>query len=225
MTGKRSILIRGGLAVAAILVLGIAWLVLARPLSELIDAVWTVRVASLSPSPFGWNGTWLQFGPPIGNVERNFVGELPGIDRQFRGLSLTGPGPNYGNAADIAVDGDGRLVLSAGGKSFMLGAATGNHLPVDPGDSEMPEFAAEPGDSASLVIEHSLLTWPAPFEINVVGFGGSKKTWARRVYYRLIWIKTSGARLSMLWAGEQAYYGAGDLWGAPGGFLTRIDIR
>ncbi|HTW53888.1 MAG TPA: hypothetical protein VME45_18510 [Stellaceae bacterium] len=220
----RRIIIRGGLAVAAILVLGIAWLVLARPLSELVEAVWKVRVASLSPSPLGWNGTWLQFGPPIGDVERNFVGDLPGIDPQFRSLDLGGPGPNYGNAADIAVDAQGRLVLTAGGKRFVLGARTGNHIPIDPTLGDMPEFAADPGDSASLVIEHSLFAWPTPFELNVVGMGGTATTWRRHVYYRLSWVKASGARLSMLWGGEQPYY-SGNGWGAPGGFLTQVEIR
>jgi hypothetical protein len=221
----RSIRVRGGLAVAAILVLGIAWLVLARPLSELVDTVWTVRVASLSPSPFGWNGTWFQFGPPLGDVEKNFVGELPGIDPQFRSLDLTGPGPIYGNAADIAVDAHGKLVLSAGGKSFVLGVRTGNHIPVQEVEGPMAEFAADPGDSASLVIEHSLLAWPTPFGLNVVGMGGTATTWVRHVYYRLSWVKASGARLSMLWIGKQPYYGVGDLWGAPGSFLMQVEIR
>jgi hypothetical protein len=53
----RSILIRGGVAVAAVLFLCLLWLVMARHLSELLDGVAMVRVASLSPSPFGWNGT------------------------------------------------------------------------------------------------------------------------------------------------------------------------
>jgi hypothetical protein len=35
----------------------------------------------------------------------------------------------------------------------------------------MPEFAAEPGDSASLVIELGMLAWPTPFEINFVRHG------------------------------------------------------
>src|SRR5215471_18715626 len=74
-----------------------------------------------------------------------------------------------GTAAGIAVDAAGRLVLSAGGKSFVLAARTDSYLPVDAGDPKMPEFAAEPGDSASLVIERSLLAWPTPFEINFVG--------------------------------------------------------
>ncbi|HXC27307.1 MAG TPA: hypothetical protein VNV38_05070 [Stellaceae bacterium] len=220
----RALLIRGGLAAVAIVVFGILWLVLARPLSELVDRVRTVRVASLSPSPFTWNDTWLQFGPPIGDVEKNFVGDLTGIDPQFRMLDLTGPGPNYGNAADIAVDAHGKLVLSAGGKSFVLGVATGNLIPIQ-AFRDMPEYAAEPGDTASLVIEHSFFAWPTPFELNVVGMSGTATTWVRHVYYRLSWVKASGARLTMLWAGEQPYYGADNGWGAPGGFLMQVDIR
>lgn len=217
-------LIRGGMVVAVAVILGIVWLVTARQLSELVDAVTTVRVANLSPSPFGWNGVWLQFGPPLGDVKESLVGRMPGIDPQFRGLSLTGPGPNYGLAAEIAVNAGGRLVLSAGGKSFVLGARTGKDLPTDAGDHDMPEFAAEPGDRASLVIERSMLAWPTPFEFNVVGMGGSNKSWERHVYYRLSWVKASGAQLDMLWVGEQPFYGA-DLWGAPGSFLTTVEIR
>jgi|SRR5580704_3978308 hypothetical protein len=220
----RAILIRGGAAIAAMLVLGVLWLTAGRQLSQLVDAVGTVRVAQLSPSPFGWNGTWLLFGPPLGEVSENFVLRMPGIDPQFRILDLTGPGPLYGPAADLAVDAEGRLVLSAGGKSFVLGVRTGGHLPADAGDPEMPEFAAEPGDNASLVIERSLLAWPTPFELNVVGMGGTATTWTRHVYYRLSWAKASGARLSMLWAGEQPYDGV-NLWRAPGSFLMKVEIR
>jgi hypothetical protein len=220
----RAILIRGGAVIAAVLLLGVSWLVAARQLSQLVDAVGTVRVAQLSPSPFGWNGTWLQFGPPLGDVSENFVGQLTGTDPQFRNLDLTGPGPLYGPVADLAVDAEGRLVLSAGGKSFVLGTRTGSHLPIDSGDPEMPEFAAEPGDSASLVIERSFLAWPAPFEINVVGLGGTATTWQRHVFYRLSWVKASGARLAMLWMGEQPYDGV-NLWRAPGSFLIKVEIR
>lgn len=220
----RSTFIRSGVALAAVPLLGLLWLATARQLSELIDGLATARVASLSPSPFGWNGTWLQFGPPLGNVRENLVGEAPGVDPQFRGLDLTGPGPLYGNAAEISVDAEGRLVLSAGGKSFVLAGRTGRYLAVDPGDSEMPEFAAEPGDSASLVIERSLFAWPTPFELNFVGMGGVATTWKRHVYYSLSWVKASGARLSMVWAGEQPYDSV-NMWRAPGSFLTKAEIR
>lgn len=217
-------MIRSGAAVAAALLFAVLWLALARHLSELVDDVATVRVASLSPSPLGWNGTWLQFGPPIGDVSENLVGRMSGIDPQFRSLDLTQPGAFYGPAAEIVVDADGRLVLSAGGKGFVLAARTGGDFPVDPGGPDMPEFAAEPGDSASLVIERSSLAWPTPFEINFVGLGGTATTWKRHVYYRLSWVKASGARLSMLWAGEQPYDDV-NLWRAPGAFLKKVEIH
>lgn len=217
----RSKAIRSGAAVAAVLLLGLVWLVMARPLSELVDGVATVHVASLSPSPFGWNGTWLQFGPPIAKVSENLVGRMPGVDPQFRSLDLTRPGPFYGSAAKIVADAEGRLVLSAAGKNFVLAARTGSHLP---GGSDMPEFAVEPGDSVSLVIERSMLSWPTPFAINVVGMGGTATTWKRHVYYRLSWAKASGARLSMVWAGEQPY-DAVNLWRAPGLSLIAVEIH
>jgi hypothetical protein len=220
----RSMLIRGGATVAAVLLLSLLWLARGNDLSEMIDAVATKPVASLSPSPFGWNGIWLQFGPPLGIVRESLVGRMSGIDPQFRSLDLTGPGPLYGNGADLVVDAEGRLVLSHGGKSFVLGARTGGHIQVEAGDADIAEFASEVGDRASLVIERSFLAWPTPFEINFVGLGGAAKTWKRHIYYRLSWVKASGARLTMTWAGEQPYDSA-NLWRAPGSFLTKVEIR
>ena len=220
----RSVLVRGGAGIAAILVLALLWLVMSRQLSELVDRVTTVQVASLSPSPFGWNGTWLQFGPPIRPVSESLVGRSLDIIPQFRSLGLTGPGPSYGAAAQIAVDADGKLLLSAGGRSFVLASRTGRFVPGDAGDPQMPEFAAEPDDRVSLVIGHSLLAWPTPFDLNVVGLGATATTWKRHVYYRLSWVKASGTRLSLLWVGEQPYDGT-NLWRAPGAFLVGVDIR
>ena len=93
-----------------------------------------------------------------------------------------------------------------------------------PATPDMPEFAAEPGDSPSLVIELGMLAWPTPFEINFVGMGGTATTWERRVHYRLSWVKASGAQLSMFLADEQTYDGV-NLWRAPGSFLIKVEIR
>jgi hypothetical protein len=57
-----------------------------------------------------------------------------------------------------------------------------------------------------------------------VGLGGTATKWQRHVYYRLSWIKASGARLSLLGAGEQPYEGV-NLWRAPGSFLVKVDIH
>jgi hypothetical protein len=218
-----SMLLRGGAVVIAALLLGLLWLVMARRLADLVDGVATVRVASLSPTPFGWNGTWLQFGPPMGKVNESLVGQKLGIDPQFRSLDLTGPAPLYGPAAEITVDAAGRLALSAGGKSFMLGTRTQGQVAAGADELDLPQYAAEPGDSASLIIERGL-AWPTPFELNVVGLGGTATTWKRHVYYRLSWVKASGARLSMLWQGEQPYDGV-NLWRAPGAFLIKLEIH
>jgi len=217
-------LVRAGAALAGLLLLGAAWFALARPLSVLVDALGTAPVASLSTSPFGWNGVWLQFGPPRGGLRTPFVLHMPGIDPQFRALGLTGPGPQYGAAATLGEDPGGRLNLSSGRKRFTLGVRSGRSVPAEGDDPATPEFVAESGDQTSLTIERSLLAWPAPFVLNVVGFGGGGATWKRHVYYRLSWIKASGARLSMLWEGEQPYDPV-NLWGAPGAFLTNVDIR
>jgi len=222
--GMTSALVRAGAAFTGILLLGGAWLLLARPLSEALDAMGTARVATLSPSPFGWNGDWLQFGPPIAGPSEPFVLREPGIDPQFRSLDLSAPGPLYGHAAEIGEDGSGRLVLTSAGKRFVLALRTGRSLPVQDGERAMPEYVAEPGDQASLTIERSLLAWPAPFALNVVGFGGGAATWKRHVYYRLSWLKASGARLAMLWAGEQPYDPV-NLWGAPAASLAKVEIR
>jgi hypothetical protein len=86
---------------------------MAHHLAELVDCVATVRVTKLSPSPSGWNGTWLLFGPPTAEVHGQSVGRMPGIHLQFRSLDLSGPGPLDGSAAEITADAAGRLVQEA----------------------------------------------------------------------------------------------------------------
>ena len=81
-----------------------------RQLSQLVDRVVTIRVARPSASPFGWNGVWLQFGPPVGGVNEPWSHE---IETNFRSLDLAGPAPLYQPAAAISVGADGRLVMSA----------------------------------------------------------------------------------------------------------------
>lgn len=215
-------MVRSGIALAAFLALGVLWLAFGRQLSVLLDRGTVVRVASLSPSPFGWNGVWLQFGPPLGSVEPGFVGRSPGIEPDFRSLDLTGPGPLYGPAAEIAVGADGKLALSAGGRSLVLGVRAGT-FPSFGGDADMPGFAAEPGDTASVTIDRSMLAWPTPFDLNFMT--GQSPTWKRHVHYSLSWVKVSGARLDMFWVFEQGYDGV-NLWRAPGfEGLMRVEIH
>src|SRR5262249_47953150 len=89
------------------------------------------------------------------------------------------------------------------------------------------EFAKDPGDEASLIVDQSRLAWPTPFETNfMTGYVPSRK---RNVYFELRWTKLSGAKLTMLWKTEQGYYRR-DGWMPPrivavAGGLVRVDIH
>ena len=78
----------------------------------------------------------------------------------------------------------------------------------------------------SLQIERSMLSWPTPLEINFMS--GHSPSWKRHLYYRLVWEKSDGGRLEMVWRYEQYFY---EDWAS--GFMTRagttglihVDIR
>jgi hypothetical protein len=182
MKARMMILALIGLAVAAA-----ALLVFARPLVLLADRFVTTRVSALAAAPIGWDGNVLLVAGRVLNVQ----------------------GPDYAAAAQLQVDGDGRLVLSAGGQSFTLGPRAAGSVAA--GGFGAPGFAAEAGDTASLVMDRSWVAWPTPFDFNFMT--GHSPSWRRAVYYRLVWTKPSGARLALLWRFEQPYYPA-DGWTA-----------
>jgi hypothetical protein len=73
--------------------------------------------------------------------------------------------------------------------------------------------AAEAGDAISMTTGHSRLFWPKLFEINWLG--GSVSRWRRNAYDRLVWTKSSGQRLEMVWRHEEWFYqrsGWCDVW-------------
>ena len=185
-------------AVVAVVLLAVVWLFTARSLSRLVDHVFTVPMASLRASPMGWNGTYLQFGA-------SRPGQI-GPDGWTGAALLRGShildleGPDDRPAATLNVDPMGRLVLAAGGRTFTVGVRSGA-LPGD--ERPVPAYAAEPGDTTSLTIEHSWLSWPTPFETNFMT--GYVPSWRRHLYYRLTWMKASGARLDMLWRNGQGF--------------------
>lgn len=198
----RSFAIRGGLAAVALATLLFLWFFTAQWCSALVDRVYTAPMAVVQSAPFGWNGTYLQFGSAIPGL----VG-LQGFNRGelLTGahlLELTGPGPDYKQAATLEINANDQLILVAGGRSFVLGSRAG----TIPGDEKpIPAFAAEPSDTASVTLERSLLGWPAPFTWAMTYLSGPPTTWLRHLYYRLSWKKASGARLNMVWRCEQGY--------------------
>jgi len=218
----RSFLIRGGVAVV---VLAALWLFTAQWCSLLIDRVYTVPLATLQSSPLGWNGTYLQFGSSVEGMEGPKGGwnsaELQ-IGSQI--VNLEGPGPGYHQLAVLKVDTHDELVLSAGGHSLALGPRAGT---LSGGDGPIPAFAAGPGDTTSVTLERSWLSWPTPLEMNFMT--GQTPSWRRHLYYRLSWKKAAGARLDMLWRFEQGF-DAVNGWGSPGTQEGRtgliwVDIR
>lgn len=189
--------------ILALPVAAVALLLAARPLALLADRIATARVGAAPGAPLGWDGSV-------------FV---------IAGRLLNPQDPDYAPAAQLQVDAAGRLVLSAGGRRFTLGPRDG--VAAAGGVRDVPAFAAEPGDTASLVTERSWLAWPTPFDFNLMT--GHSPSWRRAVYYRLTWTKPSGARLELLWRFEQPYY-PGDGWAADmtrAGWsgLARVDIR
>ena len=202
MGGLRSIALGGGLAVLALIALSVLWFFTAQRCSLLVDNVYTAPMEAVRPTPFGWNGTYLQFGDAIPGMV-GLQGFNPG--ERLTGahlLELAGPAPGYAQVASLEVDAQDRLVLVAGGRSFVLGVGAGT-VPTD--DKPMPAFAAEPGDTAALSLERSLLGWPVPIGLAGTYLSGAPTTWARHLYYRLTWRKASGARLAMVWRCEQGY--------------------
>jgi hypothetical protein len=217
----RSLLIRGALAIVVVAAL---WLVTARWCSLLADQIATVRLGNLPASPVGWNGVYLQFGEGAEGEVGPKGWDGADLLRGGHILDSSGPGPDYSQAAAISVDASDRLVIAAGATSFTLGSRAGALIG---GDGPIPAFAADPGDTASLVIERSWLSWPTPMDLNFITGRGS--SWRRHLYYRLSWKKKSGAELTMLWRFEQGFdavngwKAAGNGDGATG--LVRVDIR
>jgi hypothetical protein len=193
---------RGALAAVVLAALCGAWYFAAEKLSLAADRIHTAPMQFVQASPFGWNGTSLQFEAAIPGL-LGLTGFNSGAP--LRGehlLGLTGRGPDYKQVATLEMDGNGKLVLSDGNRAFVLGASAGT---IEGDDGPVPAFAAEPGDTASLTLERSLLGWPIPPSLAGTYLSGAPTTWARHLYYRLFWTKPSGARLVMVWRCEQEY--------------------
>jgi hypothetical protein len=186
----------------------------------LVDQFYTPRLVTLQSTPLGWNGTWLQFGPGIPDFGGPKGWSGPDLLVGGHIVDLTGLGPDYKQVADLKVDADNQLVLVKNGQSFALGSRAGM---LSGGDGVIPAVAAGPGDATSVTLEHSLLSWPAPFEINFMT--GYSPSWQRYLYYRLSWKKLSGAELYIVWRYRQDYDAMNGWHGQGAKESIRIEIR
>jgi hypothetical protein len=197
----RKFLITLAILVGFIAAVSAMWIFGGRQISLFIDRYKTIETASARIDSITYEGSG------TGGILR--VNDLA--------LSLndtSGPSPSIGSTKD------GQLALAAGGKVFAFG----------PPRSEAENLAAVPpaGDQAFVTIRRSALSWPTPFDMNLMT--GQSPSWKRHVYYELRWRKPSGATLEMLWRYEQYFY-ATNGWGS--GFMTRegstglveVDIR
>ena len=197
----RKFLISVAILIVCIIAILATWIFGGRQLSLFIDRYKTSETASARINSITYEGSG------TGGILR--VNDLA--------LSLndtSGPSPSIGSTKD------GQLALAAGGKVFAFG----------PPRSEAENLATVPpaGDQAFITIRRSALSWPTPFDMNLMT--GQSPSWKRHVYYQLHWKKPSGARLEMLWRYEQYFYPANG-WG--NGFMTKegstglveVDIR
>ena len=187
------------LIVLVIVALGVAalaalWIFRGREISLLIDRYWTLETQSTPIQSVAYEGSGTG-GMLICNGASFSLNDIT------RGLSLS-----------VGSTKDNQLAFASGGKVFPLG-------PLESASDDTPErlvTAPPPGDQALVVTRHSVLSWPTPFEMNLMT--GHSPSWKRHVYYEIRWKKSSGATLRMLWRYEQFFY-PGNGW--ADGFMTR----
>ena len=163
-----------------------------------------------------------QFTAVEGNPGTYYGGRIAVDDQEMFNAGLD----FFAYPMTLKSDSTGQLVLSTGGKSFVLGPLLSTT--PGPGDNPRLHFAPGSGDKVRFDIEHSILGWPTPFRVNYMT-GGPMPSRARAVYYRLRWQKPDGASLEMLWTYDQDYYSA-DGWrpvytGGGVGGLAHVTIR
>ena len=185
----RKFLITLAILVGIIAAVSATWIFGGRQLSLFIDRYRTIETASARINSITYEGSG--------------TGGLLRVNDLALSLNDTsGPSPTIGSTKG------NQLALAAGGKVFAFG----------PPRSEAENLAAVPpaSDDAFIEIRRSVLSWPTPFDFNFMT--GHSPSWKRHIYYRLLWKKTSGAKLEMLWRYEQYFYPANG-WGS--GFMTK----
>jgi hypothetical protein len=170
------------------------WIFRGREISSLIDHYWTVETRSAPIQSIGYEGSGTGGILICDGVNFSLNDVVPG-------LSLS-----------VGSTKDNQLALASSGKVFPFGPLqsasedTAEHLATEP----------PPADQAFLATRHSVLSWPTPFDMNLMT--GQSPSWKRHIYQQIRWKKSSGANLEMLWRYEQFFY-PGNGWTSR--FMTR----
>jgi len=182
------------------------WIFRGREISSFVDRYWTVEIRSVPLQSIGYEGSGTGGILIVNGVS----------------LSLNDLRPDL--SLSIGSTKDNQLALASSGKVFPFG-------PLKSASDDIAEHLATAppsGDQAFLVTRHSVLSWPTPFDLNLMT--GQSPSWKRHTYQEIRWKKSSGASLEMLWRYEQFFY-PGNGWtsgsmtreGSTG--LIRVDIK
>jgi hypothetical protein len=190
----RRLLILLVIVAAGAVTLTAVWIFQGRQISSFTGRYWTVETQSASIQSIAYEGSG------TGGI---FI--CNGVS-----LSLNNLGP--GVSLSVGSTKDNQLALATSGKVFPFGPLASSS------ENTGERLAAVPqsGDHALLVDRHSVLSWPTPFDMNLMT--GQSPSWKRHMYQEIRWTKSSGAKLQMVWRYEQFFY-PGNGW--TSGFMTR----
>jgi hypothetical protein len=191
----RRILVLLVIVAAAAVGLIALWIFRGRELSSFIDRYWTVETQSVPIKSIAYEGSGTGGILRCDDVSFSLNDARPG-------LSLS-----------IGSTKDNQFALASNGRVFAFGPLKSS---TSEAAAERLETAPPPGDRAVVVTRHSVLSWPTPFDVNLMS--GHSPSWKRHTYYEILWKKSSGANLKMLWRYEQFFY-PGNGW--ANGFMTR----
>jgi hypothetical protein len=190
----------GGAALAAL------WIFRGREISSFVDRFWTSEAQSAPIQSIAYQGSG--------------TGGILICD----GVSFSLNDLRPGLSLSVGSTKDNQLALASSGNVFPFGPLTS----ASEDSAEHLATAPPPGDQALVATRHSILSWPTPFDMNLMT--GRSPSWKRHIYQEIRWKKSSGAKLQMLWRYEQFFY-PGNGWtsglmtreGSTG--LIRVDIK
>jgi hypothetical protein len=185
----RRILILFVTLVVAAAALAALWIFKGSEIASFIDRYWTVESGSAPISSIGYEGS--------GSGGIFIINDVS--------LSLNEVRPNL--SLSVGSTKDNQLALATSGRVFPFGPLT---------STENLATRPPPGDQAFLATRHSFLSWPTPFDMNLLT--GQSPSWKRNIYQEIRWKKSSGTRLQMVWRYEQFFY-HGTGW--TSGLMTR----
>jgi hypothetical protein len=209
--GMHRLLIRSLLAVLALAVITVAWVVAGPWWARALDAIHTTQLATATSFSIRKSSGFFRFVPGRDGAP---LPEAEGFTRW-----------DWGNPLELVrmqVDPGGVLVLIDADRRFILGrcpCAIEDH-------GYTPEIEPAQGDTAIITLDRGAASWPTPLHVTCCGsLGGGWYPWARYLYWHLSWTKADGARLDMVARFEQKYE-SGIGWDDPGaGNLVSLSIQ